>query len=155
MTDKNGKEIVTGDIVRITGAYFKTDNSLYFVERSPGDLNWNGDIYSLRKIGKKGKVSTAKYNICFWPLVSTVNSREKTILANEWNREHAEIEIVEDVPLQEVKKHFENESAEAQAGIEWEQRRCYGDYESPQLKEGKQQKAFLDGIVMRIAGRMQ
>ena len=61
MTDKNGKEIVTGDIVRITGAYFKTDNSLYFVERSPGDLNWNGDIYSLRKIGKKGKVRTRSF----------------------------------------------------------------------------------------------
>lgn len=28
MLDKNGIEIKTGDIVRITGAYFKTDNAV-------------------------------------------------------------------------------------------------------------------------------
>lgn len=32
MFDKNGHEIKTGDIVEITGAYFKNDNGLYFVE---------------------------------------------------------------------------------------------------------------------------
>ena len=37
MLDKNGIEIKTGDVVEITGAYFKNDNGLYFVERSAGD----------------------------------------------------------------------------------------------------------------------
>ena len=40
MFDKNGHEIKTGDIVEITGAYFKNDNGLYFVDNSPGDPNW-------------------------------------------------------------------------------------------------------------------
>ena len=30
MTDKNGKEIKTGDIVKIEGGYFKRDNGTFF-----------------------------------------------------------------------------------------------------------------------------
>ena len=37
MVDKNGVEMKTGDIVRVSGAYFKNDNGLWFIERSPGD----------------------------------------------------------------------------------------------------------------------
>ena len=45
MTDKNNVEIKAGDIVEITGAYFKHDNALYFVEHIPGDPGWiGGDI---------------------------------------------------------------------------------------------------------------
>lgn len=36
MTDKNNVEIKAGDIVEITGAYFKHDNAIYFVEHIPG-----------------------------------------------------------------------------------------------------------------------
>ena len=35
MLDKNGKEMVTGCVVEIKNAYFKTDNGLYFIEKSP------------------------------------------------------------------------------------------------------------------------
>lgn len=42
MLDKNGVEIKTGDIVEISGAYFKNDNGLYFVTHSPGDPTWSG-----------------------------------------------------------------------------------------------------------------
>ena len=154
MLDKNGREIKTGDIVRITGAYFRHDNSLYFVYRSPGDVNWCGNFHSLHKISKRGKVSTAKYNICFWPITSTVSSYEKTVLANEWNREHAEIEITENVPLHEVKAHFENEAAEVQESIDWERSRCYGTNESQRLKSDREYKAFLDTIVARVANRI-
>ena len=49
MLDKNGVEIRTGCIVEITGAYFKNDNGLYFVQRSPGDPSWSGSDYCLKK----------------------------------------------------------------------------------------------------------
>lgn len=62
MLDKNGVEIRTGCIVEITGAYFKNDNGLYFVQRSPGDPSWSGSDYCLKKIGKTGKISKAKYS---------------------------------------------------------------------------------------------
>ena len=154
MWDKNGREIRTGDIVQITGAYFKNDNAIYFVANSPGDYGWNGGFHSLHKVGKRGKVSAAKYNLCFWPISVCTNNYEKNVLARKWNREHAEIEIIESVPLQEVKGYFETKVTEAQERIEWE-RRHYGEYESVRLKEDREQKAFYEEIVARVAERMQ
>lgn len=62
MLDKNGVELRTGCVVEITGAYFKNDNGLYFVDRSPGVPSWIGRDYSLKKISKTGKISKAKHN---------------------------------------------------------------------------------------------
>ena len=61
MLDKNGVKMRTGDIVRITDAFFKNDNGLYFIENSPGDPNWCGRDHCLKKISKSGKISKAKH----------------------------------------------------------------------------------------------
>ena len=50
MKDKNSKEIKTGMIVKISGAYFENDNGLYFVENSPGDPSWCGSDHCLKRI---------------------------------------------------------------------------------------------------------
>lgn len=92
MKDKNGVEIKTGMIVEISGAYFKSDNGLYYVEHSPGDPGWCGKDHCLKKISKAGKVSKAKYNICFWPIMVTV-SGPKYYEAKRWNAENATIEV--------------------------------------------------------------
>lgn len=115
MTDKNGVEIKTGNIVEITGAYFKSDNGLYFVESSPGDPNWCGKDYSLHKIGKSGKISTAKHHICFWPIGVYVSDRFKSAEARRWNREHATIEVKTIDNMAEVVARF-REKAEVVAG---------------------------------------
>ena len=93
MTDKNNRTMKTGDVVEITGAYFKNDNGLYFVEHTPGDPNWSGRDHCLRRIKRNGELSTAKDNLCFWPISAYVNSLDKRAAANQWNQEHAEIEI--------------------------------------------------------------
>ncbi len=93
MTDKNNRTMKTGDVVEITGAYFKNDNGLYFVEHTPGDPNWSGRDHCLRRIKRNGELSTAKDNLCFWPIHAFVNSRDKRAAANQWNQEHAEIKI--------------------------------------------------------------
>ena len=105
MLDKNGVEIRTGCIVEITGAYFKNDNGLYFVQRSPGDPSWCGKDYSLKKISKAGKISKAKYSLCFWPIAVFTNDRFKAAAANEWNAAHAEIEVkaIRSTPTKTVK----------------------------------------------------
>lgn len=110
MLDKNGREIKTGDVVRISGAYFKNDNGFYFVENSAGDPSWCGTDHCLKKISKKGKISVAKYNICFWPIHVCVSDRIKRAEANEWNREHAEIEIVDGIDRTEIANHFREEA---------------------------------------------
>jgi len=99
MTDKNGKEIKTGDIVRIEGGYFKADNGTFLVEKSPGDPNWLGSDYCLKKCNKKGEESKAKYSTAFWPLMVTTNSYQKRHEAKHHNAEHATIEVIGSVKV--------------------------------------------------------
>ena len=106
MLDKNGVEIKTGQIVEITGAYFKNNNGLYFVAHSPSDPDWCGSDYVLTKISKTGKISKAKYNLCFWPIISVVSNYWKTAEANAWNKEHAQIEVKTIKNMSEVSAYF-------------------------------------------------
>lgn len=112
MLDKNGVEIETGHIVEITGAYFKNDNGLYFVTRSPGDPGWCGSDHSLTKISKTGKISKAKYNLCFWPIISVVSDRFKSAEARAWNKEHAQIEVKTIKNMAEVAAYFQAKADE-------------------------------------------
>jgi hypothetical protein len=102
MIDKNGKEIKTGDIVKIEGGYFKADNGTFLVKHSPGDPSWSGSDYSLRKCNKKGEESETKYATAFWPLMVTVSSRDKRIAAHAHNKEYATIEIIGSVKVYEL-----------------------------------------------------
>lgn len=110
MTDKNGIEIKTGAIVEITGAYFKNDNGLYFVTSSPEDPTWSGRDHCMKKISKRGKISTAKYNICFWPIKVFVSDRWKAAAANKWNKEHAQIEVKSLPNMDEVVAYFQGKA---------------------------------------------
>lgn len=111
MKDINNIEMKTGDIVKIENAYFKNDNGYYFISHSPGDPSWCGKDYSLHKIGKRGKISTAKNNIAFWPLAAFCSDRSKNAAAYEHNAKYATIEIINSIDNSEVIKHFEEEVA--------------------------------------------
>jgi hypothetical protein len=148
MIDKNGIEIKTGDVVEITGAFFKNDNGLYFVEHSAGDPDWCGSDHSLRKISKKGKISTAKYNIGFWPIMITTNSWEKRIEARSWNSEHAEIEVKRDIDRSEIAKHFQEEAENMDSEIKriaWN----FGE-DNPQVLKNKAIKEHYNSVSNRI-----
>lgn len=128
MLDRNGVEIVTGMTVRITDAFFKNDNGLFLVAHSPGDPSWAGSDYSLHKIGRDGRMSTAKYNIAFWPLSACVSDRFKRLEANAWNRDHAQIEVVKIKNTGHLKEHFLQQANEAAAQAE-DYRRRFGEDE--------------------------
>jgi len=83
-----------GDIVRITGGYFKSDNGLYMVEFAPGDPEWVGRDYCLKRVNKDFTPSKRRDNIAFWPLMVTVSDYEKANKARRHNAEHARIEVV-------------------------------------------------------------
>lgn len=119
MLDKNGIEIKTGDVVEIKGAYFKNDNGFWYVEHSAGDPDWCGKDHSLRKISKKGKISTASRNICFWPIMISTNSWVKRAEASAWNAEHATIEVVADVDRTEIAAHFREEAEKMEGRIKY------------------------------------
>ena len=67
MEDQNGRKILTGDVVRVTGAQPKADNGLFFVERSPRDPNWEPEMYCLMRLCENGRLSAAARNIAYWP----------------------------------------------------------------------------------------
>lgn len=120
MKDKNGIEITTGMIVKISGAYFKNDNGLYYVDNSPGDPFWSGRDYSLHKISKTGKLSTAKRNICFWPISVFVSDPYKYAEAKKWNATNAEIEVVQISNMDGVKSYFLEKAANLEKTIQRE-----------------------------------
>lgn len=118
MFDVNGNEIKTGMVVEVTGAYFNRNNGLFFVTNSAGDPSWSGTDHCLTKISKTGKISTAKYNLGFWPLCSFVSDRVKAAEAKRWNSEHARIEIKTLKNMEEVIKYFSDKEKEAEEGAE-------------------------------------
>lgn len=128
MTDKNGKQIKTGDIVKIEGGYFKADNGTFLVEKSPGDPNWLGSDYCLKKCNKKGIESESKYSTAFWPIFVTVSSREKTIAARQHNKEHATIEVIGSVKVY---------------NLLIKQSRGWNDYEYKEIATEKRYKELL------------
>lgn len=94
MVDKNGTEMRKGDTVMITGGYFNTDNGLFKIEHAPGDPDWFGSDYSLRRLNKNGTESKRKYNISFWPLLVTTNNYTKRMAAKAHNAKYAQIEVI-------------------------------------------------------------
>lgn len=106
MQDRNGREIETGMVVRVSGAYFTGDNGLYLCTHNVGDPGWTGTRACLHKIGKRGKLSKTKGATNFWPLFVTVSDRCKRAEANDYNAEHATIEVVDDVPMDGVREYF-------------------------------------------------
>lgn len=57
MVDKNGRQIQTGDVVLVSGGYFKSDNGLFAVIHAPGDPCWYGESCCLNKLCRSGKLS--------------------------------------------------------------------------------------------------
>ncbi len=144
MTDKNNRHMKTGDVVEITGAYFKNDNGLYFVEHTPGDPDWSGRDHCLRRIKRNGELSTAKDNICFWPISAFVNSRDKRAAANQWNQAHAEIEIKTFPHTEHIAAYFASEADSLDVTIKrytWD----FGE-DCQTVKDTKETQAFYRSV---------
>lgn len=109
-TDKNGVEMKAGNIVEIKNAYFKNDNGVYFVDNAPGDASWCGSGYSLKKMRKNGKLSTATHNIAFWPLCAFTSNRQKNAECKAWNEQNATIEVVYNIDNAQVVEHFKQKA---------------------------------------------
>lgn len=151
MLDKNGVEIKTGQIVEITGAYFKNDNGLYFVTRSPGDPGWCGSDYSLTKISKTGKISKAKYNLCFWPISVFVSDHFKAAEARTWNKEHAQIEIKSVKSMTEVVAYFQTKADELDDAIRYLSMNFGADH--PEVVRNKELQDHFAAIAKAVLGK--
>lgn len=153
MLDKNGVEIKTGAIVEITGAFFKNDCGLYFVQTSPGDPTWCGSDHSLKRISKAGKISKAKYSHCFWPIAIFVSDRAKRREANAWNKAHAEIEVKAVKDMSEVIAYFQEKADSLRAYIKrkvWD----FGE-DSEVVQKDRAMLAHYEAVIAEISGRKE
>lgn len=122
MKDANGIEMATGMIVEIENAYFANDNGLWFIDNAPGDPNWSGSEYSLYKLCRNGKPSTARHKVAFWPLCSFCSDPSKNYAAREHNSEYAKITVRTDIATEFIAEYFSSKAAEAQASLDWDRR---------------------------------
>lgn len=122
MVDKNGVEMKTGDVVLISGAFFKNDNGLWFIERSPGDPSWCGSSYSLTKLKRNE--------------------------AHAWNAEHAEIEVVKIADRSAIADHFMGLAKELDPYIErevWD----WGE-NHPEVLRHKEVRSFYASVAKQL-----
>lgn len=119
MKDKNGMEIKTGMVVRVTGGYYKCDNGLYLVEYSAGDAGWSGDCHSLSKVTKADKISTGARGTRSWPQSPSVINRAERHDINAYNAEHAEIEIASIADMTDIREHFRRRAEEQAEMADW------------------------------------
>lgn len=152
MTDKNGAEIRTGDVVRITGAYFKSDNGLYFVDHAPGDPAWAGTDLGLHRITKAGALCKTK-SCGFWPIFVTVSSRAKGNEARRWNREHAQIELDTVKDYEAIALYFEGKAEEAEV---WAERNAWDWGEDhPHVQQQKESARFYRGVTEAVRAKKE
>lgn len=148
MSEYKGNEFKTGDVVRIQNAYFKNDNGLYYVDNAPGDPSWSGRDFCLKKISKTGKLSKAKYNIAFWPLISFVSNYQKNVEARVWNKENATIENASVSDVSEIAAAFVERADNMEQAIvrrEWD----FGK-DNEWVKKDREIQAFYRSVAERL-----
>lgn len=107
MKDKNGKEILLGDIVRVTGSCVKSYNGTYYVKNSGSP---DCDTIIMIKINKDGEISHSKYRTKFFPLICFVGNRRKQQEINQYNAKYAQIEVITSIRSGQVIADFEEEA---------------------------------------------
>jgi hypothetical protein len=133
MIDVNGREIVTGDIVEVLGAYFQRHNGYWIVTRSPGDKNWLGGDHSLVKVSKSGKVSYAKYNLSTWPLCHFITNQKVADEARQHDRQHASIRVIGHINMH--RDDFEKSNPNRVEYINWSRALTQGRRETKCSKQ--------------------
>lgn len=151
MLDKNGVEIRTGDVVRVSNAYFKNDNGTYLVVHSAGDPSWCGRDHCLYRLRRDGKISESKYKTTFWPLSAWTNDRWKNAAARDWNAEHAEIEVISFEKRDGAREYFEKKAEELGEAIHHDVFWKGWSEDCDWIVKNKKAKSFYEAVAERLA----
>lgn len=149
MVDKNGRQIQTGDVVLVSGDYFKSDNGLFAVIHAPGDPDWYGESCCLNKLCKSGKLSEGKYATAFWPIAVNAGSWRTKMDAKSWNAANAEILVVDDVNHSYIAENFMELAEHTQAAADLTRESFGDDYD--EVKRLEKLKAFYTSVADRAA----
>lgn len=149
MVDKNGRKIQTGDVVLVSGGYFKSDNGLFAVIHAPGDPGWYGESCCLNKLCRSGKLSEGKYATAFWPIAVNAGSWRTRMDAKSWNAANAEILVVDDVNRMYIASRFSHIAC--MLGNDIQQARWNFGEGSDEVKRLEDLKAFYNSVADRAA----
>lgn len=149
MVDKNGRKIQTGDVVLVSGGYFKSDNGLFAVIHAPGDPDWYGESCCLNKLCKSGKLSEGKYATAFWPIAVNAGSWCTKMDAKSWNAANAEILVVDDVNHSYIAENFMELAERTQVAADLTRQSFGDDYD--EVKRLEKLKAFYISVADRAA----
>ena len=145
MKDKNGVEIRVGDAVQITGAYFKTDNGLYFVVHSSEVPGYRGSDLCLHRLCKNGSLAISKNITSFWPIHSYTNNYAKNVEVKQWNAANAKIEVVGIKNVHGIIEYFNKECIMIHDRLKDS---IYYDEANRELEQRKYN--FYQGVVNRL-----
>lgn len=149
MVDRNGRKIQTGDVVLVSGGYFKSDNGLFAVIHAPGDPDWYGESCCLNKLCKSGKLSEGKYATAFWPIAVNAGSWRTKMDAKSWNAANAEILVVDDVNHSYIAENFMELAEHTQVTADLARQSFGDDYD--EVKRLEKLKAFYISVADRAA----
>lgn len=149
MVDKNGRQIQTGDVVLVSGGYFKSDNGLFAVIHAPGDPGWYGESCCLNKLCRSGKLSEGKYATAFWPIAVNAGSWRTKMDAKSWNAANAEILVVDDVNHSYIAENFMELAEHTQVAADLTRQSFGDDYD--EVKRLENLKAFYISVADRAA----
>lgn len=149
MVDKNGRQIQTGDVVLVSGGYFKSDNGLFAVIHAPGDPGWYGESCCLNKLCRSGKLSEGKYATAFWPIAVNAGSWRTRMDAKSWNAANAEILVVDDVNHSYIAENFRSWAERLQPTID--RARWDSGEDGDEFKRLEKLKAFYISVADRAA----
>lgn len=143
MFDSKNREIRTGDIVQVSGGYFKTSNGLFFVS----NLDTEKSLW-LHRLKKNGEICVSSASSTQnWPLKSYCSDSRKNAEAKKHNAEHAQIEIVDNVNTYHVAEHFRKKADDAKERAE-NARMGFGDEERAKIltQEEKAYRAICERL---------
>ena len=133
MLDKNNKEIQIGDVVRVSGGYFKNSNGLFFVSREYCGCDDSLCLHRIKKTGELCVSSATSSGI--WPLSSYCSDARKNRAAKAHNAENAEIEVVDGVNTWHIAEHFRKKAQTYHERAERARRDGSDDKEAEQCAE--------------------
>ncbi len=148
MKDSNGKEIRTGDFVRVSGAYFKTSNGLFLVTSAGDTPNCYGGSVWMHKVKQSGELCVNRAGSTqSLPIGYYCSDARKNREAKAHDAENLRFEVVDNVPTYYAAEHFRAEAQKYGEQAEY-QRQQFGN---DRAEQARTLSDFYTAVAERLA----
>lgn len=151
MLDSKNREIMTGDFITISGAYFNSNNGLWFVEHASDAPDYSSDTVWLRKVKKSGELCVGKAgNSTSLPLCYYCSDWKKNRAAREHDAVNLRYEVTDGINTHYAVEHYKEQIAG------WEERiRQYSmssvEWQREEAEKMRGWVAYYSAVIDRLA----